>query len=84
MSQKCHVDNKTNIRYDMILDRDLLTTLFLDLKFFKNIIIGGKGPYEGCLTPMVDLNNYEFKSLMENIIKLEEYFINLNFEKCNT
>ena len=32
----------------MILGRDLLTALVLDIKFSENVIIGGEGPYEGC------------------------------------
>ena len=30
---------------------------------------------------MVDLSNYDFKSLMENIVKTEEYFINFYINK---
>ena len=45
----------------MILGRDLLNALGLDLKFSENIIIHGEGPYEGCLAHMVNLSNYEFK-----------------------
>ena len=45
VKQKCHVDDSTNCRYDMIQGRDLLTTLGLDLKFSDNVISGGKGPY---------------------------------------
>ena len=55
--------NKTNIRYDMILGRDLLIALGLDLNFSENLIIGSEGPYEWCLAPMSDLSYYEFKSL---------------------
>ena len=44
---KYHVDESTNGRYDMILGRDLITTLGLDLKFSKKVIIGGEGPYKG-------------------------------------
>ena len=60
----------------MILGRDLLTALGLDLIFSEKIIIGGESPYEGCLTPMVELSNYDFKSLTENIVKPEESFMN--------
>ena len=60
---KCHVANKTNIRYNMILGRDLLITLGLDLKFSENLFIGGEGPYEGCSATMSDLSNYGFRSL---------------------
>ena len=37
---KCHMDESTNGRYDMILGRDLLTALGLDLKFSENVLIG--------------------------------------------
>ena len=71
VSWKFHVDNKTDCSYYIILGRDLLTALGLDLKFSENITIVGEGPYERCLAPMVDLSNYGFKSSMENIVKLE-------------
>ena len=62
---KCHIDEYTTVRYDMILGRDLLTALVLDLKFDENFINGGEGPYKGCSTPMVDVNNYNFGILTE-------------------
>ena len=31
---------------------------------------------------MVDLNNYKVKSLTENIVKPEKYFINLYVNEC--
>ena len=76
VSCTCNVDNKTNSKYNMILGRDLLTALVLDLKFSENIIIGGEGPYEGYLSPMIDCSNCDFKSLTENIVKPEESLIN--------
>ena len=54
---KCHVDKSTNGRYNMILGRDLLTALRLDLKFSDDVIIDGKGTYKGCSVPMVDARN---------------------------
>ena len=54
---KCHVDESTNGRYDMILGRELLTALRLDLKFDEKVIIGAERPYEGFLSPMVDVIN---------------------------
>ena len=39
-----HVDESTNSIYDMILGRDLITPLGLDLKFYDNVIIGGELP----------------------------------------
>ena len=52
----------------MILGKDLLTALGLDIKFSENIIIGGDGTYKGCLAPMVDVSNYDFKPLIEKIV----------------
>ena len=66
----------------MILGRDLLTALGMDPEFSEKIIVGSEGPYEGCQAPMVDLSNYDFKYLTENIVKPEEYFINSYVDKC--
>ena len=49
----------------MILGRDLIIALVLDLKFSENIVIGSEVPYGGCSVPMVDVNNYYFKPLTE-------------------
>ena len=76
------MDESTNGRYDMILGRDLITALGLDFKFSDNIIIGGDGPYQGCSAPMVDLSNYEVKSLTDKIVKPEESFANSYVNKC--
>ena len=65
LSWKYHADNKTNRGYDMILGRDLLTSMGLDLNISEDIIIGGEGTYEECLVYMVDLSNYDSKSLTE-------------------
>ena len=65
----------------MILGRDLITALGLDLKYSENLIIGGAGPYELCLAPMADLSNYGFKSLAENIVKPEQSFIDSYVDK---
>ena len=54
---KFYVDKSTNGRYDMILGRDLLTSLGIDLNFTHNVIIGREGPYEGYSEPMVDIIN---------------------------
>ena len=66
----------------MILGRYLLTALGMDLKFSEGIIIGGYGPYEECLSHMVDLGNYNSKYLTDKIVKPEEYFINLYINEC--
>ena len=52
------MDGSINGRYDMILVRDLLTALGLNLKFSESIIIGGEVPYEVLSAPMVDVSNY--------------------------
>ena len=57
VTRTCHADEYTNRRYGMILGRDLLTTLELDLKFSEKFILGGEGPREGCSAPMVDAIN---------------------------
>ena len=49
----------------MILGRDLLTALVLDLKFSDNIIIGGGAPYEGRSSPIVDVINFNFTSITD-------------------
>ena len=66
----------------MILGRDVLTAVGLDLKFSKNIVIGGKGPYEGCSSPTVDVRSYDFKTLTEKIFEPEESFINAYVENA--
>ena len=45
---KCHVDEYTNGRCSMIIGRYLLNSLGMDSNLSENIIIGSKGPYEGC------------------------------------
>ena len=44
----------------MILGRDIITTLVLDIKFSDNVVIGVEGPYGGFLAPLVDVSNYGF------------------------
>ena len=80
--RKCHVDNSTNGRYDIILGIYLLNSLRLDLKFSENIVIGIEVPYKRLLAPMVDVSNYDFRTLIDKIVKPEEYFINVYVEKC--
>ena len=50
-------------RYAMILGRDLLTTLGLNLKFSDHVIKPYDGTFKGSTAPMVDLGMYEFKYL---------------------
>ena len=57
------MDNSTEGRYDMILGRDLLMSTILDLKLSRHVIVGGEIPYEGYITPMIDMITYEYGSL---------------------
>ena len=43
----------------MILGRDILTALVLDLNFSENVIVGGDGPYKGFLAPISDVTDYD-------------------------
>ena len=43
----------------------------MDLTFSENIIIGGEGPYKGCLSPMDDVRNYDFESITDKSVKPE-------------
>ena len=65
VTRKFHVKDSTEIRYNIFLGIDLITALVLDLKFSGHIIIGGDGPYKGCLVTMVDVTDYELKPLTE-------------------
>ena len=65
----------------MILGRDLLNNLRLDIKFSEEIIFRGDGPFKGCSAPMIDVSTYEFKPLTENKVKPEESFINVYAKK---
>ena len=74
MMCKCHVDDSTKGRYDMILGRYLLTQLVLNLKFSNHVTESDDGPFMRATTPMVDLGAYVFKDLNTGDIKLEESF----------
>ena len=76
------MDESTNGIYDMILGRDLLTALVLDLKFSKNVIIGEEVPYERCSLSMVDVRNCCFVSIADKLVKPGESFINLYVDEC--
>ena len=75
------MDEPTECRYYMVLGRDLLDTLVLDM-FYDYIIIGIAQPYKGFLATMVDINNYNFKYLTDKFVKPEELFINFYVNKC--
>ena len=66
---KCHVDDSAKGRYDMILARDILTELLLNLKYSKHVIEEYDGPFMGATAPMIGLGAYLFKDLNTGIIK---------------
>ena len=82
MTWKFHVNVSTNGRYAMIIGRNLLTALGLNLKFSDKIIIGLEGKYEGCLSHMVDVSNYNFKYITDKTVKPVESFVNSYIDKC--
>ena len=55
----------------MVLGRDLITKMGLDLNVSDDFIIGGDGPYEGLSEPIVDVSNYDFTYLTDKTVKLE-------------
>ena len=72
----CHVDDLAKGRYDIILGRDILTTLGLNLKLLDHVIEADSGTFKGSTSPMVDMGTYEFKDLNTEKITLKEYFTN--------
>ena len=65
----CHVDYSTAGIYDMIICRDLLTKPGIDLKYSTSIIDFGEGTYQGCTTPMENLNDYDWLFFGKVILK---------------
>ena len=47
----------------MIIVRYLLTTMYTELKFSTNTVQCGVGPYKGYIISMVDLNEYDLRTL---------------------
>ena len=54
------MDDSTKGRYEIILGIGLLNVLGLDLNFSNPLIVGVKGPYEGCLSHIVDIRNCKY------------------------
>ena len=76
MTWKYHVGDSAKGRYYMILGRDLLTELVLNLKFYDRVIESDDRSFKGYTTPMVYLGMYEFKILNTGEITPEESFTN--------
>ena len=54
------MDDSANGRYEMILGRDLLPYLGINLKFYDPVTKADGGHFKGYMTPMVDIITYEF------------------------
>ena len=78
---RCHVDNSAKGRYNMILVRDVLTKLRLNLKLYQHFIESDDGPFNGSTAHMVDLGTYIFKYLNLGKITPEESFTNSYVEE---
>ena len=63
VTRKCHVYDSAKGMYGMILGRDILKELLLNLKCSEHVIEADDGPFKGSTTPMVDLGAYVFKDL---------------------
>ena len=79
--QKCNENCSTNGRYDMILGRDIFTSLWLNLKFYDPEIEADYGTLKGSTEPVVDLGTYEFKDLNAGKITPAELFTNTYTEE---
>ena len=63
MTWKCHADESTRGRYDMIIGRYLLIELGLNIKKSQHVIEAYDGPFIESTSHMVDLGAYIFKDL---------------------
>ena len=78
-----HVDDSTRGRYDMILCKDLLIELRLNLKSFYHIIASYDGTFKGSLKTIIDLGMYEFNDLNTGNITTEEILLNIYSEEIH-
>ena len=58
MTCYCHVDESAKGRYDMMLSRDLLTALELNLKLSDPVIESDDGIFKGSMAPKVNMGTY--------------------------
>ena len=58
---KCHVYDSAKGRYYMILGRDILTALGLNLELSDHVYEADDGPFKVSTTHMIDLGTYIFK-----------------------
>ena len=72
------VDDSSKVRYNMILGRDILTELGLNLKLSEHAIKADDGTFKGYTTPMIDLVICVFKYLNTGKRTPKESFTNAN------
>ena len=63
MTRKCHLYDSAKGRYEIILGRNILIELGLNLKCTKLVIKEEDGHFLGVTAPMVGLVSYVFKNL---------------------
>ena len=63
MACNCHVNESAKSSCDIVLGRDLLTALSLNIKFSKKVINVHDRYLKGSSAPMVNLGKYTFKYL---------------------
>ena len=78
---KCHVDESTKGRYNMILGRDILTELLLSLEFSEHVIEYDNETLKGSTIPMIYLGTYEFKDLNTGKLYLKNCLLTLTLKK---
>ena len=71
----CHVGESTKVRYDMIIRRDILIALGLNLTLSDHAIESYYVTFKASTETTVDLGTYEFKDLNRGKITPEESFI---------
>ena len=76
MTWNFHVVESAKGTYDMLLGRDLLIELGLNLKFSEHATKANDGPLNGYRTPMIDLGTYTFKDLNTGKFTPKESFTN--------
>ena len=67
----------------MIIGMDIINTILIEMDFYYNTIDQGKGYYQGCMAPMVVINDYDFQHMNVELLPFsEEYFLNVYLNKC--
>ena len=76
------MDDSAECRYDMILGRNVLTALGIDIKISDHTIKVGVRPYQGDMVSMVDPNYYDFKPINKTKNYTGRIFMGAYIEEC--